>query len=1018
MNYIPLQVQSEYTFLSSGLKIEDLIRICKKQGNEYISIADIENMYAFPHFNELCIKNNLKPIFGCGININVQDLNLLIYLYIKDEVGYSSLCKIISSKEKTINLLKENNQGLILIIPTLSNPLLMDIIHDESKFSKVIFSLSSLFQTTYIGIEYYQKNDKEIVNKIRNFCAKHNYQKICFPKHLYEKKSDALIIKILNAIKNDERLSSKDEIEGPYYFLGEFAANFLYTKDEIASCHKLVKSIDFTFNKKRGTLLNYPYSSSLEKKKFLQFLCLQNAKKNSIELNESYHSRLDYEIELIDNMGYCDYFLIVQDYVNYAKEHHIPVGPGRGSAAGSLVSYLLGITEVDPLKYGLMFERFLNPGRITMPDIDIDIADYARQNVIDYIYKKYGEKKMSYIVTFQTIAAKQSLRDIGRVFSINNADINTLCSHIKLNNQTLDDALENNPSFRSLCSDSYFHKIVSLAKRIEGFPRQSSLHAAGIILNNDDLNSVIPVTIGDDGKLVCQFESIYLEDQGFLKMDILGLRNLSIIAHCVNKIKTSVPLFDINKIPYNDERTFNVLNAGLTQGIFQLESEGITSSLRKVKVTSFDDLVALLALYRPGPMDNIPIYASRKNNNEKIEYIHPILEDILKTTYGVIIYQEQIMEIVQRISLFTLSEADIFRRAISKKDSSKLESLKTDFINGALKNNIEYKVALEIFELIYKFANYGFNKSHSVSYAIISYQMAYLKAHYYPYFYATLLSFSSINEDKYSKFSKEFRLFNLSLALPNINEAGLEFVIRPNNQIMLPLEQIKGLPINICKDIINERKMNGPYKSIEDVFSRLLTFNLSSAHFMSLINSGALDSFGYTRTSLRKVLPTLIQYAKNTSDEFSLLSEEVKNRFKPIIEHIKEDDELKLTEELNTLGIMISGSLFDKYSSFIEQNNIMPIFNVSSMKSSVKIGIIITKIKEIITKKKDTMAIVYGFDNSQSIEIIFFKDTYEKYQKILKEKNAIQVKGYFRNDENYGLSFICEEACLMEVNKK
>ncbi len=1013
MNYLPLNVQSGYSILQSALKIEDIIYNSYSNGLKYASCCD-DNMYSLPILNAQCKKKQITPIFGINIDLKVDYLNspLKICLFIKNDTGYYSLCKIINS-DRSLKKVISNADGLILIIPTISNEeLSYYLISDENGFTHHILELSKHFEDTYFGVEYYQKSNKEFVNHYREFASKHNFLTVCFPKHRYVNKGDALSLEILSAIKNDSKIDTKDEINGPYYFLKEHAINTLYTKDEIQNTFKIAKSISFSLSSKRGSLLQYPYQSDLSSKKFLYFLCNQNAKKLQIQLNENYINRLEYEIDIIDKMGFCSYFLIVQDYVNYAKDHQIPIGPGRGSAAGSLVSYLLGITDVDPLKYNLLFERFLNPERVSMPDIDIDIADYARQDVIDYIYKKYGHNKMSYIITFQTIGAKQSIRDIGRVFSINSDDINTICNAIKGTNISLKESLQTSSALMDLYKDSYFNKIINLAMKIEGLPRQESIHAAGIILNQDDLNNVLPLNIHSDGKYISQFESIYLEELGFLKMDLLGLRNLTLITSIENDIKKVYPSFSLKKISFTDQRTFDVLKAGLTQGIFQLESEGITNALKTINVSSFNDLVDLLALYRPGPMDNINFYAKRKNNQEKIDYIHPSIKDILKTTYGIIIYQEQIMQIVQRVSNFSLSQADLFRRAISKKDASKFEELKKSFIDGALNNHYTIEEAEKIFSIIDKFANYGFNKSHSVSYAIITYQLAYLKSNYPSYFLATMLTYLTGSENKYAKFMRDINLFQIKLLLPNINYSKMNYQV-VNNNILLPFTSIKGLPVNLAEALIYERNLNGKYLSLENFYSRTMPYGFNESHYFILINSGALDLFNYNRVQLRKSLNAFIQYASMPIESISLFSDS----FKPVIKKYPVDRQYDLEQEYSALGIIISGSLFEKYSNFINHHMIKSIFYLSSSRQNVNIGVVINKVKEITTKNKNKMAIVYGFDDSQDIEIVVFNKLYEQCRNLLIEKNIVLVNGNFKQNE-YGLSFIANNIIKMEENDK
>lgn len=1015
MNYLPLNVLSGYTFLESGLKVEDIVSLNKDSGNSFCCICDDNNMYGYPLFDSLCKKEGLIPIFSIGLEILINNKPFLVKLVIQNEEGYLNLCKLLSQKKSLSNLLAHSN-GLTLIIPTISNTHLSEILmKNEENFSQVVSGVTKTFSSWYFGLEYYSKEDKEIIKKYREFSSKNNYKCVFFNKILYKNKNDALTYNILQAIKHDQKINVKNNIEGPNYLLSDREASSLFTKEELNRTFEICQNVDFQFNKKRGKLLRFTNNMNLSERKFLEFMCLNNAKKKGVSLDERYLERMNYEIDIIDKMGYCSYFLIVQDYVNFSKDNNIPVGPGRGSAAGSLVSYLLGITEIDPLKYNLMFERFLNPQRVTMPDIDIDIADYCRKDVINYIYKKYGKERMASIITFQTIGAKQSLRDIGRVFSFNNADINNLCSKIKTQNSSLDEAIKNNKDLSDLYSDDYFYKIISLAKMIEGFPRQDSIHAAGIILNEEDLTSLLPTKEDEEGKLICEFESIYLEELGFLKMDILSLRNLSIISYCENSIKQINPSFSLKNISLNDQKTFDVLNCGLTKGIFQLESEGITLALKKIKIQSFNDLVALLALYRPGPMDNIEIYADRKNNNKEISYLHPLLKDILEPTYGVIIYQEQIMEIVQKIALFSLAEADLFRRAISKKDQSKFTSLKQSFMDGARRNNIDEKTSENIFNLIEKFASYGFNKSHSVSYAYITYQMAYLKANYPLYFYATNLTFLSSSSDSFSRFQNEFNLFQIKLSLPSINYSTNEFIVR-DNKILLPLSIIKGLNYSLCEMIILERSKNHHFSSFEDFVLRMLNYNFSETHFMSLINSGALDSFSLNRATLRKNLTTIIKYSSFNIGT-GLFSSEDLDRFKPKIVFYEDDKNLNLEEEYKTLGIMLSGSLLDKYSDYIKRNNIKEIFNVSSTSFNLKIGVIIKSVKVITTKNNTLMAIAIGFDATSEVEIIFFSKQYEEYQNLIKVNNPLCILGYFKKDENNRLSFIASRVELMEENK-
>ena len=1001
MNYTPLHVHSGYTFLSSCLKIEDIVSVCKARNFSHVGICDINNMYGYPSLFEECKKNNISPIFGTSLNIKSKEGDFYISLFIKNEIGYKNLCKIISSKEeittKTISIYSE---GLILVLPCVSNTIIKDyFIFDNPILEKVIFTLQKSFTDFYLGIELYSEEDKIIMDKVRYFASSHNYHTIAFPKHLYVKRNDALGLEILNAIKNDLKLTSQEEINGPYYFLSENAVNKLYTLEEIENTHNIYKDIDFTFNKVRGSLLIYPDVIG-NKRNYVFKLCLDSLITKGLN-KKDYIERLNYELDIIEKMGYLDYFLIVSDYVNYARKNNIPVGPGRGSAAGALVAFALNIIDVDPLKYDLLFERFLNPGRTSMPDIDIDIADYLRNDVISYIGKRFGEDKMANIITFQTIGAKQSLRDIGRVFSKNNMDISLMTKQIIGNKATLDSTRKDNPEFNKMCEDEHFNKIYNLAKKIEGLPRQQGLHAAGIILNNEPLKDCIPVSYSDDGTLICQFEAQYLEDLGFLKMDVLGLRNLTIIEQIVNKIKLNDSSFDINNIPLDNQKTFTCLNKGFTQGIFQLESEGMTNALKEVQINKFEDIVAVLALYRPGPMEFIKDYANTKNKNLVIKYIHPCLEDILKPTYGVIVYQEQIMQIVRKVASFSLGEADLFRRAISKKDESKLNKLKNDFIKGALKNSFTKDEAENIFNLIYKFANYGFNKSHSVAYSMISYQMAYLKANYPGEFYSTLLDFSSLLDNK---FSKELKLLKFKLILPSINKSTLHF-INENRNLIIPFSSIKGIASGISEAIIYERGLNGNFIDFMDFISRMKDYKLTLAHTITLINSGAFDEFNKTRNTLRKAAPIILQYIEETHSENTLLSKEEEKLLYPSIHDYEEDEKIKLEKELEVLGVLLSGSFLDKYRISLSNYKITPISNLSSTYGQTNIGVIISNVKTIKTRKQENMCILNCFDDSGEIKVILFKDVYEKEKFKLNKDICVVISGSYKVDSK-GISFI------------
>ena len=1002
MSYIPLNVKSEYTFLSSAIRIEKYVLEAKKLGFSMLGISDIENCYSFPSFVKECNRHSIKPILGVELNINYKSNKRVINLFIKNEEGYYNLCELLSNYS-SINFEqnKYKTDGLILIIPSLTGNWFNFPFNNQEQ-RNFLYDIQKQFKEFYIGSECYQKEDIAYLNLIYKFADDSNFKTIAFPKTIALNKNDGLTINILDAIKYSYSLNSTDSVTTPYFLLSENAAKKIYRKEDFLPFETI--KIDFNLFQKRGKILSQQGIEN--KKQDLYEKCIAGLKNKNVNINDNIVNRLNYELTTIENMKYLDYFYIVKNYVNYAKNSGISVGPGRGSAAGSLVSYALNITDVNPFDYDLLFERFLNPERITMPDIDVDFSDYRRDDVIEYIANLYGRNRVKNIITFQTIGAKQAIRDIGRVFSLNNSDINTLCGAIK-NSTTFVDAYKNSKKFRGLIENSHFKSIASLARKIEGFPRQKGLHAAGVIINDEPLNKVLPI-IGDDFA-PAPFEAPYLEELNFLKMDILGLRNLSLIENILNKIPDK---FDISKIKLDDQKTFDVLNKGFTKGVFQLESDGITNALQKVNVDSFADIVAINALYRPGPMDNIPSYANRKKGLEPIKYEDARLEPILKDTFGIIVYQEQIMMIALKIASFSLGKADILRRAISKKDEAKLKVMEKEFIEGAIKNNITKEKAQQIYNYIYKFADYGFNKSHSVSYSYISYQLAYLKANYPAYFYATMLENAGSSSAKYMPYFNELNYFNIKLLRPDINLSTNTYRIE-NNNLRLPINGIISLASNIANTIINERDENGPYKSYSDVIIRLSKKSIDKNTFLLLINSGTLDSFNINRNTMRNNLDNYILFAESLSPNEKYTSEEL-SFMQPILKEYKDNEFDNHKAELKALGILLSGSLFKVYDKYFKDIKISSIEEaINSENKRLFVPMIISSIRIINTKDNKEMAIMECYDDKNTIKVIAFPKNYENIPQVF-VGDAILSNGYYHIDE-IGSSFVIETITKMEV---
>ena len=574
-----------------------------------------------------------------------------------------------------------------------------------------------------------------------------------------------------------------------------------------------------------------------------------------------YEQRLRYELDVIISMGYADYFLIVWDFIRFAKTQDIYIGPGRGSAAGSLVAYCLGITHADPIRYHLLFERFLNPERVSMPDIDTDFPDDRRDEVIAYVHDLYGEHHVSHIITFNTLAAKQVLRDVGKAMQVAPRQIDLLCKLVPNRPKvTLQDAYQERVKFKQMInSGEQMRKLFAIALQLEGLPRHSSLHAAGIILSNEDISNVCPLIDVDEGMCATQFTMEYLEELGLIKMDFLGLRNLTIIDEIVHQINAKEKRLDIMHIPLDDAKTYQLIRSVDTVGVFQLESEGMKNLIRKMKPTCFEDIVATVALFRPGPMENIPRYLECRTHPEKVDYLHPDLKSILENTYGVMIYQEQVMQIAQTMAGFSLGKADNLRKAISKKKGKELQSLREDFVEGAKQKGYEESLAIRVYELIMKFANYGFNRSHSVAYGMIAYQMAYLKANAPLYFFTALLNSVIGSETKTSEYVFEARKRHIEILLPSVNQSSNQYEIE-GNALRFPLVGIKGIGNAVSNVLIEERQKRGNFKDFFDFVARMEGQKLGKKTMEMLIFAGALDEFKINRSSLLASLDDAIRY--------------------------------------------------------------------------------------------------------------------------------------------------------------
>ena len=992
MNYTPLHIYSGYSLLKSGLKIDQYLDAAKKMGLTTVGITDFATLTGAPVMFHEAEKRGLKVILGEDLVIE----NLLFSFFVLNEEGYKNLLKLSLEVEKGKNLkdlVLEYNEGLAVVLSTNNDLLKQSLISDENEFARKLAKLTRGFSNFYLGLEV--TSETSYIQTIREFAFSHGYKLLAFPSVKYVKKEDAIVLEMMKSIDSKEVLEIKS-LEGDEYLKTPEEISKLYTEEELGNVEELTSQVNFTFVKPRGKLISWFDITGEKADDALARLAKEGLLAKGKTSGE-YSLRLEFELKTIKEMGYSDYFLIVKDYIDFAKNNGIAVGPGRGSASGSLVSYALGITVPDPLQYNLLFERFLNPARQTMPDIDVDFSDIHREDVVAYIRHKYGSNHVARIQAIQTLGAKAALNDVGRIFNYEKHDIELFTKLIKDEGEdktTLREFYKKNKTFRDLVnSDKYYLEIVSLASKIEGLPRQGSLHAVGIVLNAEPLEGVIPLSMAFDGGYVEQFEKDYIEEQGFLKMDILALRNLTIVEDCLTLLKDRGININRDEIPYEDARAIKVIASAKTMGLFQLESAGMRNAIKVLKIKSFEDVVQLLALYRPGPMDSINEFAKKKNSGLKPKYLSPVLEEILAPTYGTIVYQEQIMQIAAKMAGFSLGEADSFRRAVSKKDQKKLESLRSSFVNGAIAKGYKEDEATNVFNLIDKFANYGFNRSHSLVYAIFTCRMAYLKAHYPREFYASILSNASTTE--FNNTIAEMKALKIKVKCPDINKSGTTFKLDGDN-ILFPITSIRGVSGVTANNIVTERTF-GEFKDLFDFVIRMKKYRFSDSQLMSIIDAGAFDSIEPSRASLRLNVPNALAYANALLDDKGLVA--IDPNFLPKPTLIKTEDDLldNLNREFNSLGLMVSASPLDAYKSKILSLKAIPLEQINTTSRTVKTVGIVKSIKKITTKKKQQMAYVTVYDDTLEMEFTVFPDAYAKSVSALKKNHIVVIEGYYRS---------------------
>ena len=935
--FAPLNIKTEYTLLSSMIKVGDLIDFALKNNLKVLNITD-NNMYGVMEFYEACVKNDIKPIVGLEISIN----NHVVILYAKNFNGYKNLLKI-TSNEISIPYLEEHANDLICIVPF------------ESK--EIYEDLFKIYADIFISF----KNEEE-----RYLIKEDN--KLYMNKVLYLSEDDQDYIKYLYGIKDGLKEPFDLDLNGLYMNINNSLMN--------ENNDYVINSCNLVIEYEKNLLPIYKCPDNMDSYSYLKKLCIDGLKKIfGSKVRTIYQERLKYELDIINKMGFSNYFLIVYDYVKFAKEAGILVGAGRGSAAGSLVSYLLNITEIDPIKYNLLFERFLNPERISMPDIDVDFEFNRRSEVIDYCLKKYGEKKVAPIITFGTLGAKQIIRDLGRVM---NLDVEYLASFLDSSILLIENYNKNEKLRSFLKINEELKKLFKIAMKLEGIKRHTSIHAAGIVMSEIDLDEVIPLSKNHDEFYITGYESKYLENLGLLKMDFLALKNLTLLNETLKDLKKDRIEVDLSNIDLNDKETLKIFTQARTTGIFQFESEGMMNFLRKYKPDTFEDIVAAIALYRPGPMNNIDSFIKRKRGLEKIDYIDDALIDILKPTYGVIVYQEQIMQIASVMAGYTLAEADLLRKAMSKKKEEILLAEKEKFINNSIRLGHDKVKVEKVYNLILKFAEYGFNRAHSVAYSKIAFEMAYLKAHYYKYFMKNLLTMAS-GSTKTKEYIYECKEAKLEILLPSVLTSGKDYQIEDLG-LRFPLSSIKNLGVSSVNAIVEERK-NGLYVDIFDFVKRVYGKSVNKKTLESLALSGSLKVFGYNARTIVESLDDLINYA-----EIAEYDDEIP---KPVLEIKKDYSKKELMEaEYEAFGFYLSSHIITDYR--VKYNNHLKITDLDRFfNKQVDLIVYVDRLKEVNTKNNSKMLFITGSDETSTIDIVIFPTLYDEFDNV--EKGDVLV---------------------------
>ena len=1072
MNFIHLHVHTEYSLLDGSNKINEYVARVKELGMNSAAITDHGVMFGCIDFYRAAKAAGIKPILGCEVYVapgsrfdreigQAEDRYYHLVLLAENNHGYENLMKIVSKAfvdgfyykpRVDMDLLQEYHEGIIALSACLAGEVAKNItrgMYEEAKSAALryekIFGKGNFFlELQDHGIPQQQRVNQQLLRMSQET----GIALVATNDVHYTYDTDAEAHDILLCVQTRKLLSDENRMryEGGQYYVKspeEMAELFPYIPEALENTQKIADrcevEIEFGVTKLPKFDVPAPYTSW----EYLNKLCYDGLKERySGDLTEL-EKRLEYELGVIKTMGYVDYFLIVWDFIRFARDHDIMVGPGRGSAAGSLVSYTLGITKLDPIKYNLLFERFLNPERVSMPDIDVDFCFERRQEVIDYVVEKYGKDRVVQIVTFGTMAARGVIRDVGRVMDLPYAQCDAIAKMIPEElNITIDKALKMNPELKNLyTTDETVKKLIDMSRRLEGLPRHTSMHAAGVVISQKSVDEYVPLARASDGSIVTQFTMTTLEELGLLKMDFLGLRTLTVIQKAVKLIEKNKGIsLDMDHVDYNDKAVYDMLGAGKTEGVFQLESAGMTSFMKELKPESLEDVIAGISLYRPGPMDFIPQYIEGKNNPDSIHFLCPQLEPILSATYGCIVYQEQVMQIVRSLGGYTLGRSDLVRRAMSKKKAAVMEKERQNFVYGneeegvpgCVNRGISEEIANKIYEQMMDFAKYAFNKSHAAAYAVVAYQTAYLKCHFPVEFMAALMTSVIDNPPKVADYILSCRRMGIAILPPDINKGDSTFSV-DGGGIRYGLSAIKSIGKPVIEAIVAERNQRGDFTSLRDFIERMTGKDVNKKAIENFIKAGAFDELpGNRRQKMMvyaQILDAIVQEKKNMMagqmSLFDFVSEEEKTAYEIHMPDVEEyPKEAKLAFEKEVLGIYISGHPLEEYETCWRKNisavttDFMPDEESGQPKvrdgQQVIVGGMITEKTIKYTKTNKVMAFLTLEDLLGTVEIVVFPRDYEKNVRLMEIDEKVFIKGRVSVEEERASKVICESMYSFE----